>query len=543
MTSSMPPSGSQPEPEYLEERGGAPLAREPRTGGGGRRKAVLAGAGVLGLAVVGGGLWAAASFFATGAQPAEALPASTLGYASIDLDPSGGQKVEAFRTLNKFPAFNDTVGLDADDDVKKWIFDRFSAEAPCQGLDYEDDIAPWLGDRAAVAAVDSGEKVPTFAVAVQVTDAEAAEEGLRTLRECGGGQEGGWAIDGEWALIAETDAIADDLVAEAAEGSLADDETFQRWTAEAGDAGVVNVYAAPQAGELAAENLTELMDPFGAMAGTSSAEPGVPDGFATALEDFEGMAIAVRFDDGAVEIESVGAAGVFPQAFYGTGSSAGDDVLSTLPEDTALAVGLGFEDGWFSKVLDQVVTYSGGQMTVEELLAEAEAETGLQLPEDAETLAGESAALALSSDFDLETFFNSGDGSAIPVAVKVKGDPEEIDGVLEKLRSELSESERGMVGSDSDGDMIAIGPNSDYRSQILAQGDLGGTDAFSNVVREAGDAGAIVFVNFDAGDDWLSSLAEGDPEMRANLEPLEGFGVSVWEDGDISHAAARLTTN
>src|SRR5215218_10147285 len=148
MTSSMPPAGSQPGPEYLEQGGGAPLVREPRSGGGGR-KAFLSGAIVVGLAAVGGGVWAATSFFASGAQPAEALPASTIGYASIDLDPSGGQKIEAFRMLNKFPAFEDKIGLDADDDIKRAIFDRAEVSVACDGLDYAQDIEPWLGDRAA----------------------------------------------------------------------------------------------------------------------------------------------------------------------------------------------------------------------------------------------------------------------------------------------------------------------------------------------------------------------------------------------------------
>ena len=69
-------------------------------------------AGIAALAVVGVGAWAAAQFFATGAQPSEALPAGTIGYASIDLDPSGAQKIEALRTLNKFPAFKDELDLE-----------------------------------------------------------------------------------------------------------------------------------------------------------------------------------------------------------------------------------------------------------------------------------------------------------------------------------------------------------------------------------------------------------------------------------------------
>ena len=108
-------------PEYLEAGGGSPLPPAPpapASSGGGRRRGLLIGGGVAALAVVGVGAWAAAQFFSTGAQPAEALPAGTLGYASIDLDPSGGQKIEALRTLNKFPAFKDEIGLDTDDDIR-----------------------------------------------------------------------------------------------------------------------------------------------------------------------------------------------------------------------------------------------------------------------------------------------------------------------------------------------------------------------------------------------------------------------------------------
>ena len=76
MSSSQPPRGPQG-PEYLEQGGGAPFGREPASGGRSRRRTgILAGAGVAVLALVGGGVWAAASFLGTGAQPAEALPAA-----------------------------------------------------------------------------------------------------------------------------------------------------------------------------------------------------------------------------------------------------------------------------------------------------------------------------------------------------------------------------------------------------------------------------------------------------------------------------------
>ena len=110
-------------PEYLDYGSGAPIP--PESPGArpaarrSRRTPLLVGGGVVGLLALGAGAWAALNFFQQGAQPAQALPASTVAYASIDLDPSGGQKIDAFRTLEKFPAFKDEVGIHSVDDVRK----------------------------------------------------------------------------------------------------------------------------------------------------------------------------------------------------------------------------------------------------------------------------------------------------------------------------------------------------------------------------------------------------------------------------------------
>jgi hypothetical protein len=556
MTSSIPPDSSQPGPEYLEQGGGAPLAPE-RKSQDGRRKAVLAGATVVGLAAVGAGVWAATSFFATGAQPAEALPASTIGYASIDLDPSGGQKIEAFQMLNKFPAYKDKIGLDADDDIKREIFDRIIAEAPCAGLDYEADIEPWLGDRAAVAAVDTGEQEPVVAVVVQIKDAEAAEEGFRTLQECGDPDEGGWVIDGEWAVLAETEALADEVAAETDKATLADDETYQQWTGDVGDAGVLNLYAAPAAGDYLADNIDNLGFPFGPMMGASggagmSADgglqvapeqpvgPGLPDEMVEDLRDFPGVAATLRFDDGAIELESVGGAATTQQSL--TATDAGDDVLASLPADTAAAVGLGLQDGWAQRMLDQFSGVLGSGGTPEQMVAQAETWTGLALPEDLETLFGDSTAFVIGSDFDPKAAVNTEDGSGVPIGAKVKGDAQEIEAVLDKVRNRIGQPKSEFLRSRSEGDVVVIGTDEAYLTEILGDGGLGDSQAFRNVVSEAERAGAVVFVNFDAGD-WLSALTEENPDVKENLEPLEGLGISSWQDGDTGHGMIRLTTD
>lgn len=534
-----PPEGPQGGPEYLERGSGYPLP--PGATRRRNRKPLLIAGGAVALGLVGGGVWAATALLGTGAQPAEALPASTLGYASIDLDPSATQKVEAFQMLRKFPAIKDELGLASGDDLRKKLFDSIQAEAGCPDLGYRVDIEPWIGNRAAVAAVDTGADVPTPVLVLQVTDADKAESGLGKIRSCatsaaGGSDLGGWAIRDGWAVIAETDKLATTVADDAAESSLADDGDYQTWGDEVGDAGIVHLYAAPSLGEYFLDNLGE----FGPMLGGSPSDvPDVPDEVSEGLKDFKGMAATIRFDDGALELEAAGDAGVTkdgPQA-----TDAGDDVVATLPTDTAAAFGFGFPEGWFSDFVDQMAATMPGKSSAEQLMKQLGKESGLDLPGDAETLAGESVAVAVGSDFDPEAAFNSG-GSDLPAAVKIKGDSEGIADVLAKVRKQAGPPAGLILGSDSDGDLTAIGPDADYRAAVLEDGGLGDTAEFQGVVREAEKASAVLFVNFDAGD-WLVDLAGGDQEAVDNLEPLEGLGMSGWLEDDTLHGVLRLTTN
>jgi hypothetical protein len=541
MSSTTPPPADPGGPEYLDQSGGRPLEPSDPDGSGGARRTTLVAVGAIaGLLAVGGGVWAAMSFFASGPQPSEVLPSSTLGYASVDLDPSGGQKIEAFRMLDKFPAIKKELnGFDADDDLLEKVFSEL--EKDCDGLDYAEDVKPWLGYRFAAAAVDLGEDAPTPVGVIQVTDADAADAGLATLRDCAGSDVGGWVIEGDWAVIAETEKLAQEVVD--ADGSLADDETFQKWNGELGDAGVMSFYASPDAGALLLDSMSGFPMGMGGMSGMDGAVEGLPEEelpeeMTKALEDFQGMAATLRFDDGALEFEAVGAGGDTEMANLAT--DRGDDVMSTLPENTAVAIGFGLPEGWLTKALDQAATMSGGEMSADDLAAELEASTGLTVA-DLEALTGESAALALGSDVDLEKVFGSSDGSDLPVGAKVKGDAAKIQDVVARLTESLGAPPE-TFGTDADGDLVAIGPNADYRAALLEDGGLGDTDAFQNVVREAEQASAIFYVNFDAGD-WLTSLAEGDQEMTDNLEPLQGLGFSTWTTDEGAHAIFRLTTD
>jgi hypothetical protein len=520
---------------------------------------------VVGLLAVSVGAWAAYNFLTTGPQPAEALPAKTLGYASIDLDPSGGQKIEALRTLNKFPAFKDYVGISSDDDLRKEIFSRIQDEANCDDIDYGADIEPWLGDRAAFAAVDIGGEDPDPVIVIQVKDADKADAGLDKIKDCGGSDDVGWAIEGDWAVVAESDDIADKVVAATKKGSLADDEDFKKWTGEAGDPGVVTLYAGPAAGDYFADHADSMFGfPFGLVEDYACATPipgededgttgdsgqfddecdvpstSISDDLKDQLRDFKGMAATVRFSDGAIELEAAGDSSLGGATFLTGGGTA--DVVKSLPSDTGAVLGLGFKEGWFGDIVDYVAPYTGEDS--DQLMSELSDMTGLDLPADAETLAGDSAALALGSDFDPEAFFSSDDGSDIPIALKIKGDPDEIDKVLDKLR-DMAGPEANVLESDKDGDTIVIGPNADYRDEVLKGGGLGDNDVFKDVVREADKAQTVLFVDVDEFEDAIADAAgESDQEFIDNLKPVSGFGISGWVDDDVSHAVIRLATN
>ena len=209
---------------------------------------MVAGGIVAGLALVGGAAFGAWSLFAHRAQPAEALPDSTLGYASIDLDPSGEQKIEAIKILKKFPAFNDEIDLDTDDDIRKKMFDEFNLASSASAA----STTATTSSRGSVTEPRSQPSTPaatarrrsswsrsrtrtpprTDSPRSRSATARAARTRLGDRRR--------------WAVLAETDKIAEGIADDAADSPLTDDEDYQKWTDEVGDAGVVNCTPLPR---------------------------------------------------------------------------------------------------------------------------------------------------------------------------------------------------------------------------------------------------------------------------------------------------------
>jgi len=558
-----------------------------------RRRSLVVGAGVTaGVLALGAAAWGVYSFVSTGPQPAQALPASTLAYAALDLDPSGPQKIEAYKFLRKFPAVRDQLDLDTDDDLRRAWFEGLVEASGCSSLDYEDDVAPWLGSRAAVAAVDLGGETPTPVVAIQVTDEDAARNGLDEVRRCLvgspvdlGGDYGvesdeqtaerlGWAIEGDWAILAESADEARQVVEATAAADLADDPEFASWMSEVGTPGIMTFYAAPEAGQAlldvyggqldqlaglggdvtgqvggadfqeewdaacqdptssACEDFLDTWDQGVQMTAVDPADPvELPAEVKEMFEDFSGAAATISFDDGALQLSAAFDAGLTHD--LAGGEDAGE-LAGNLPESTIAALAWSMPDGWADELLD-----SSG-MADDSTLSELESQLGVSIPEDLTTLAGDRLAVALGGPVD-ESMFDGGMDD-VPLGVVVDGDADAIRDVLDRIALNAPPSEASWFETSAEGDLVAAAGSSSWRDALVEDGDLAGSDTYQRVVRD-GDADSVVFVDFDGSNDWLVTLAGDDEDATANLAPLDAFGATTWTDDDVLHSVWRLTTD
>ncbi len=534
-----PPSGPTTPPpgaEVLEHGRGGPMPPAPPRPARGGRRWWWAGAGVAAAALIGAGAYGVWWYTSTGPQPAEALPAGTAVYLGLDLDPSGEQKLDALSTMKKFPALADELGLRGDVgdiDVAEKLVELISDGTDCASLDYAEDVEPWLGDRIAIAGVDLGEDEPVPVFALQVSDGDAAQDGIATLDECGGvsgtTDASGTVVTGDWMLVAETQEIADQVAEQTEQGSLADDEAYRKWTDAAGGSGVLSLYVGPSAADLFADLVGDDLDED-LLGEDTGAE------LDALLEDFDGMAASLRFDDGALELEVATGPGV--AALADVQGDTGADAMTSLPDDTLAALGIGFEDGWFQSILDYAAEQAGED--ADELLAQAESATGLELPEDAETLAGRSAVLAIGPGFDLDEILGGG-FEDLPVALKVLGDTDAIEDVVERLRESAGAPEGALEPRTGDGSVTA-GLGEDWSEEVAGDGGLGDSDRFRDVIREADRAASVFYLDLDGLLTALGDLTD-DEEIQENLEPLAALGVTSWLEDGVGHSVLRLTTD
>ena len=127
--------------------------------------AALSFGGMTLLKVLGGG----------GAQPEDVFPNSAIVFAKLDLSPSAGQKLAAYRLASRFPKVKNKVTSE-DTSIRESIFSSIFTGTTNWGLDYKKDLGPWLGDRIrfGVFPAMDGDKKPEMALAIAFTDQDVA---------------------------------------------------------------------------------------------------------------------------------------------------------------------------------------------------------------------------------------------------------------------------------------------------------------------------------------------------------------------------------
>jgi len=486
--------------------------------------AVVIGAAVLVLALVGGVTYAVGSLSGGGDQPADALPAGAFAAVSFDLDPSAGQKLDAFRFVRKFPALREKVPLDGD--LRQVLFEALAPEVGWDDVDYEPDVEPWLGKRLAFAAYppvkDPTDDHPTPAgvLALQVTDRDKAEVGLKRLVAAvpatdGGSPTIGWAFSGDYVLITETDAEAEAMVRKAEKSSLADTGPYADDVAAAGD-GVAVVWADMAA---AAKSMGETtIMPLGPAGGVLGGAAGTT-GRTTLVARFDGPDV----------FEVVGRVTDAKAAGWATHPVTG---LEELPESSAVALGLADGDELVPRAYAAMRKNLGEQgPALDEGIASLEDEFGVQMPDDLAALLGDNLVAALDGE--------RSDG--VEVGARVTTDVAAAQAVLDKLEPAL-----GFAGGDLPvrrevgGDLIVA--SSDRQADRLSEsGTLGDVPAFRQAMPDLDDASFALWVDpvtvFEA-------LFGGDGEVDENLEPIDGLGVTVSSpDDDTATYRLRLVAH
>lgn len=492
------------------------------------RTPIILGVSLLVAAILGVGAFAATKFLGGGTPVARALPDSVVALAAIDMDPGAKQKVEAIRTLRKFPELRKQLEVNEKDDLRKKIFDEVVKSSPCRDeVSFGKDVEPWLGDSAAVGAADLGGEKPSPVLALQISDEDAAAKTVEKLIDCGdgGADDFSYGFNDDYLIISDGKDNAAKLAERAKKASLADAEEYSEWHDKAGGDGIVNFFVSKDAAELISETLPpEMAAQLGAAEQT--------------LAQFKGMAGALRFADGGVELEMASSGG---QDVISDGLG---DTLSGLPQDTALALGFRAPQDYADKMVEQFGSLTGDS---KQLIDMAETQTGLNLPEDLTTLLGESVVLALGGEAPANLNELAGPGD-LPLGIKVTGDTDKIEAVVKKAEQRAGSS-LASVGAvqRAEGDNFVLASSDDYAEAMLEKGSLGEQDAFTRVIPQGDDAAGALFVNFNS--DWVDAIAQtvkdmgGATTLKENLKPLGALGISGWRDGDTSRLLVKLTTD
>jgi hypothetical protein len=491
----------------------------------GRRAAswwLVGGVGLLVLVLIGGVTAGLRFLSGGGVQPEQALASGAFAFGKVDLDPPAGQKVNALRFLRTFPGLKDRIGPGAD--LREVVFEQVTRSSGLAGVDFGRDVAPWLGERAALAAYpaagDAGSPeqpgrpgTADVVVALQVTDPGAAEDGLQRLVSASGTPTG-FVVGPEYAVLAETQQLAERAAAVAGRDSLSDDPDLSADLDALGD-GVAAFWAdLGRAGESALAGLSGLGGAPGLGPRLLSGTPGTaPSGR---------LAYVLRFDGGNA-LELVGRAHGGAATVPGTAPVTG---VQSLPDSTVAALGATGLGAYATGVFDGLRASLGPQQ-YRSAMAQAERALGLSLPGDLSVLLGTELVLALDGGPSAAA------SGAPPLGAVVTTDPVAAERVLRRLDAAAARNGQPvpLVHRTTDaGYVVAL--DEAQRDRLTGDGGLGGVDGFRDALPDLDGARLVLFVDVPGTMRAVSGAVPTHPDLAA-LRSV-GLTVSAAQQGAVS---------
>jgi hypothetical protein len=457
---------------------------------------------VGGTAVVGGGWLAFSKLNGGGPQPESILPADTIAFAKVDMNPSGAQKVAAVRFAMRFPDAKGKVTESSD--LRKVAFEKMQEDGDFKGLRYDTDVAPWIGDRFGVGLLPgaSAKDKPIAVMVLAVTDEDKAKAALPQLK---GTSKTTCGVRDHFAVCSE-DQTTVTLLTEADQGkSLADAPGFSADMKALGEDGVAAAWV----------DLAKVGD---AAAGARMGLLGVPG---TPLGDVPRggrMAVALRFAGPHLEL----AGRVTDMPLSWPQKRGGGTGVADLPSGTLAAFGLDSAGEQMTSSLS-----SRGQLNDE--MKKVGAELGVKLPEDLKAALGDHVTVA----------YGGMEGDTVKVAIRTGGDPAAVGRLVTAMQKGGGFSEPSLHQSTAGGDPL-VATTEGYARQVAGGSGLGDQTSFRDAVPSAKDARAVAYV--DIAGLLKTHGEEFGAEMRKNLEPFSAVGISTRGEGKTAEFTVRLTT-
>ncbi|TQJ48804.1 DUF3352 domain-containing protein [Phycicoccus sp. SLBN-51] len=477
---------------------------EPGQKSGSRVKTLALVGGLVaivgGTAVVGGGWLAFSKLNGGGPQPESILPADTIAFAKVDMNPSGAQKLAAVRFAMRFPDAKGKVTETSD--LRKVAFEKMQEDGGFKGVHYDSDVAPWIGDRFGVGLLPgaTAKDKPIAVMVLAVTDEDKAKAALPQLK---GKSKTTCGVRDHFAVCSE-DQTTVTLLTEADKGTtLADAPGFSADMKALGEDGVAAAWV--DLGK--ASSLTGQLGLATGMLGTSV--PDAPKGGR--------LAVALRFAGPSLEL--AGRATDMPTAW--PQKRGGGTGVTDLPSGTLAAFGI-------DSAGDQVASSLTSSKELTRQMKQAGSELGLKLPDDLRAALGDHATVA----------YGGMDGDTVKVAVRTGGDPAAVSRVVAALRK-TGMQEPGLRQSTAGGDPV-VATTDGYARELASGGGLGDQRSFRDAVPAAKDARAVFFV--DLAGLLRAHEKEMGAEMRKNLEPFSAVGISTRGEGKTAEFTVRLTT-